>query len=806
MRRMPALRPLVLCVVSLAIALTLFVSPALSADWPRQRGSAGDGISREAGLFGSDNFGLDVAWKHGIGSGYSGVVVAQGMAVTMFSDETTDFMAGIDPKKGAEKWRYEIGPTYKGHDGSHTGPLSTPLIDAGRVFGFGPRGRFFALKLATGDLIWSSKLDETVGAKKPHYGFSSSPIMADGVLILEAGGPEASVIGLDPASGDLIWKTGTDAVTHQSPLPFEAEGKKQIIVTGNTTMSGLEATTGEVLWSYEHQGSGPRGIWSMTPVPAGDGRLFLTYKDEGSTMVKLESSDDLWTVTPLWDNHWIKNSYNIPVYHDGHIYAFSTRILTCVNAETGEMAWRSREPGDGFLALADGHLVIATKQGGLHIAEATPEGYHEVASVELFDDLTWAEPIVANGSLFVRGLAELARIDIDRGKTTLADAGDEALGKSLPKLIARIDSAPATKKMKLVDEFMKSQKNFPVVESNGVVHFVYRGPGNDLAVGGDMIGARNERRMTRVEGTDLHYYSTTLDEDARVNYLFMRDFEAITDPLNPRTTMTAVVDAEMEMSFSGETMEMSWLSMPQWEGPDFLGEPAGKTGRIATHTLTSAGLEMDHEVHVYLPPGYDESAASYPVAYVHGGNGARERGDVPRALDNLIGKSVAPMIAVFIGTTPPPYGSPAPYAQMVAGELIPFIDETYRTIKDASGRASVGTSMLGFPTLLCALMQPGTFGNISLQSAAIMDFSRAVLDPMVKTPEEQPLRIYMDWGKYDLRNPDEHWNMSTANSAFFALLQEKGYEVAGGEVHDGTGWSSWRNRTDEVFSTLFPIE
>ena len=34
---------------------------------------------------------------------------------------------------GEEIWRYRIGDTYAGHDGSHDGPISTPLMTGGRV-------------------------------------------------------------------------------------------------------------------------------------------------------------------------------------------------------------------------------------------------------------------------------------------------------------------------------------------------------------------------------------------------------------------------------------------------------------------------------------------------------------------------------------------------------------------------------------------------------------------------------------------------------------------------------------------------
>ncbi len=34
----------------------------------------------------------------------------------------------------------------------------------------------------------------------------------------------------------------------------------------------------------------------------------------------------------------------------------------------------------------------------------------------------------------------------------------------------------------------------------------------------------------------------------------------------------------------------------------------------------------------------------------------------------------------------------------------------------------------------------------------------------------------------------------------------KGYDVVGGQVPDGSGWAGWKNRTDLVLTTLFPME
>ena len=64
----------------------------------------------------------------------------------------------------------------------------------------------------------------------------------------------------------------------------------------------------------------------------------------------------------------------------------------------------------------------------------------------------------------------------------------------------------------------------------------------------------------------------------------------------------------------------------------------------------------------------------------------------------------------------------------------------------------------------------------------------------------------MDWGLYDLQSPQEAWDRRAQARVFKEFLVSKGYDVTGGQVHDGSGWASWKNRTDAVLETLFPIE
>jgi enterochelin esterase-like enzyme/outer membrane protein assembly factor BamB len=763
-----------------------------------------DGISDESAVFPTTDATLSVAWKRPLGSGYSGVSVADGRAIAMFSDGTSDVTAAFDAQTGKELWRFEIGPTYQGHDGSFTGPIATPALDAERVYGLSAFGRLFALDVRSGQLVWSTDLAADHAAPKPFYGFGTSPVLWNGVLVVQLGAKDAMAAGFNPATGERLWSAGNDDVAYQSPVPMELFGRQTVLATGNTKLAWVDADKGEVLYEQAHEGGGMgRGAYSMVPVPVGDSRLFMAYKDDSSTLIQLAGSFGSTESERVWEDRSIRNSYNVPVYYENHLYAFSSRVLTCVNAADGKSQWRSRRPGDGFLILVDGHLVIATKEGGVHVVEATSSGYREVARVQLFDDLCWTPPSFADAAIYVRSLGEIARIDIRQGTSPaqLAASASSLPGQSpFDRFLA--EASRSADKTAVVDRFLATITEFPLIEQDGRVHFIYRGPGSDVAIGGDLWGARQEASMTHIEGTDLFYYSTRLEPDARINYVFIRDYEEITDPRNPRKTVSELFGRDMELPLRGETLDMSWLAMPLWKAAPYLQDRPTAFGRVETHELKSERLKKKHTLDVYLPHGYDTGDRRYPVLYVHGGKTAREHGKLVEALDLLIGRSIQPVIAVFIRHEP--FFVNETYTGLFAEEIVPFIDATYRTLASADQRASIGAGFAGYSALLCAFSQPKRIGKTGAQSAFMLDSMVKPLKEAIKLTDPHSMQIYLDWGTYDLRNRHEAWDMGEINRTLARHLEDRGFTIHGGEIHEGTGWSSWRNRTDQLLSTMFP--
>ena len=103
-------RTLVAGVLAFACAV-----PVAADDWPGLRGPNHDGSARRGSRFGAGPGTPVVRWRARLGSGYSGVAVSGGRAVTMFSDGGDDVLAAFDEASGKELWRIRDRRDVQGH-------------------------------------------------------------------------------------------------------------------------------------------------------------------------------------------------------------------------------------------------------------------------------------------------------------------------------------------------------------------------------------------------------------------------------------------------------------------------------------------------------------------------------------------------------------------------------------------------------------------------------------------------------------------------------------------------------------------
>ncbi len=789
--------------LSLCCVCLLSAAPSLDAatEWPHLRGPNLDGRVAAGELLGQESVGLKLAWSSPLGSGYSGVAVAGGRAVTMYSDGRGDYAAAFDVETGERLWRYRIAATYKGHDGSDDGPLSSPVIDDGVVYGLGPSGQLFALGLGDGKELWKKTLKQDFDAEAPDFGFTTTPLVEGNVLVVQTGGAAGKAIsGLDKKSGKLLWSRGDDKVEYQSPAVLELAGRRQLVAISGKRIQGLEPATGKTLW--EHELGEEEFAGSSTPGYAGESR-FLATIGGAVAVFQVDKSMDGFEVQELFRSKELGGTYAVPVYHDGHLYGFRGQFLTCVNAENGERVWKSRPPGGRGLILVDGHLVIFGAEGNGVVAAATPEGYVEKAKLQALDGSGYTWPSFAGGKVFVRNLETLAAVTVAGGATaaspasvTAAEAAPHEFGRFVQSL------AEAADKPVKVEQFMQSRTSFPIVEGP-FVHFVYRGEVEDLAIAGTMIESGLPEPMERVPGTDLFHRTFRLEPGARYEYQLNVNYdERVPDPLNPRTVPGRFGD-----------QKMSEVVMPGYEVAAHLREPdGGRRGTLESFDYKSERLGNERKITVYLPPGYAESGLKYPLLVVHQGPDWLERGLMANSLDNLIGGGrVSPLVVAFV---PPAEqwwleggGSKTDdYARMLAEELVPHLESKYRLVAHPGARAVMGTTYFGVTAAFAALKYPTVFSKVAIQSVALGLGSDDALMTLLESAKPSDVRFYLDWNRFEARNVDTSLDLGEDARTLAAALEQNGFGYSGGEALDSFGWGSWRARTDRILESFFPAE
>lgn len=164
----------------------------------------------------------------------------------------------------------------------------------------------------------------------------------------------------------------------------------------------------------------------------------------------------------------------------------------------------------------------------------------------------------------------------------------------------------------------------------------------------------------------------------------------------------------------------------QWVNP-----PSTTFPGVHHATFRSRAMQCEVGYNVYLPPGYETSGRRYPVVYFLHGAGAsgneNRRTHVVGPLDAAIrAGTLPPMIVVFPNGTPFSFWADSADGRVlvetsVIRELIPHVDQTYRTVASRDGRAVAGVSMGGCGAVRYGLQYPELFSAAVGYGAALFD-------------------------------------------------------------------------------------
>jgi outer membrane protein assembly factor BamB len=380
-----------------------------SANWPQWRGPNRDGISKETGLLKQwPAEGPPVVWKAtGAGNGYSSFSIANGKLYTMGLRGDREFVIAFDVATGKEAWATPHGGAF--HNDRGNGPRGTPTIDGDRIYALGGNGDLSALDARTGKIVWTKNILEEFGGSNITWGISESPLVIGNKVLVNPGGPDASIVALNKSDGKVIWKSQSDKAGYSSAIPLEVNGGTQVVFFTSKRAMGLDLNDGHLLWDYQRPSNNVANI--ATPVARAN-RVFIS-SDYGTGGGVVEIKPD-GKAQEVWFTKDMRNHHSTSVLVGDYLYGFSSAILTAMKFDTGEIAWRDRSVGKGSLVYADGRLYCFSENGVMGLVEATPTGYVEKGRFRIQQGNlpTWTHPIVAGGRLYLRDQDTIYAYDV----------------------------------------------------------------------------------------------------------------------------------------------------------------------------------------------------------------------------------------------------------------------------------------------------------------------------------------------------------------------------------------------------------
>ena len=416
--------------VRLMILTALAVTPATTIgqttpSWTQWGGAGRDFMSDSKGLASTwPASGPKKLWSRSLGEGHSSVLVENGRLYTMYRQITRqpsvsheEVVASLDAASGKTIWefKYSAPPTGIQFDQGF-GPHSTPLIVGNRLFAASSRSELFALDKTTGKRIWSHDFVKEFNAPLTARGYSGSPLLYNGTIIVTMGGPNQAVAAFDQASGKLLWKNGYFVWAPASPILIDVDKQPQLVVFGGDVVTGMDPANGRELWRHPHKTDW--GLNISTPVWVADQHLLLVSSayGVGTRALELRQTAGKTTVTEKWHSQRMRIHIGTIIRLGEHAYAssgdFGPAFISAFDLKTGAVAWQDRSFARAQLLYADGKIIVLDEDGVLGLATVSPQGLKVLAKASILQHLAWTPPTLVGTTLYVRDRQTISAFDL----------------------------------------------------------------------------------------------------------------------------------------------------------------------------------------------------------------------------------------------------------------------------------------------------------------------------------------------------------------------------------------------------------
>jgi outer membrane protein assembly factor BamB len=365
-----------------------------------------------------------------LGTGYSSPVIAGDKLYINGEINKVSHLFVFD-LSGKLLWKCANGPEFygEGYSANFPGARSAPTIYDGLVYISSGMGRMACLDANSGAEKWAVNMSD-LGGQINMFGYSESLLVDETKVYCYPGGKDANIMALDRMTGKPVWtsKALGDPVSFCSPmmikLPERTEIRKirnietgaledklakhpelNILVTlSHGFLQGVDAKTGELLWSHKEDSVKLEGEHCNTPIYA-DGFIYsISGDDKGNGAYKLQLMPDGKSIKEVWRNNKVLNALGGFVKIENRIYTSSKdNKLKVLDTETGQIT-ESLSGMKGNLIAADNLLFFCADNGYINLIKGIGSKLEVAGKFKITkgEKEHFSHPVIANGTMYVR--------------------------------------------------------------------------------------------------------------------------------------------------------------------------------------------------------------------------------------------------------------------------------------------------------------------------------------------------------------------------------------------------------------------
>lgn len=335
--------------------------------------------------------------------GVGGLAAAEGFVIVggRTIDDSGDCWTFLDQETGLPLGSIEYPAPGELDYGNS--PRATPLIAGSRAFLFGSLGHLTCVDLASLEPVWQRNLAEECGTPRLDWGLCGSPLLTEGMLIVQPGGTQAGLVAVDPETGMTRWQSAGGPPGHASCVLLEWSGGTQIIGCDQRSFGGWDAKNGRRLWTLAPEVPGEFFVPSPLIV---SGRLLVTGENNGTRLYAFNEAGEP-VASPIAVNAELAPESHTPVSVNGRIYGVWNG-LHCLDPNDGlRRCWINEDPAfDRYASLlgSGNRLLALTERCELILLEDQGESSRELGRLPLTETRTetLSHPAWSDGSLYVR--------------------------------------------------------------------------------------------------------------------------------------------------------------------------------------------------------------------------------------------------------------------------------------------------------------------------------------------------------------------------------------------------------------------